>query len=88
MLWTVELLCFAPTDGGEPERLMGESEDLFDGTYELSYTPTKAGNYQAAPRRRPSSQQLAESRGRRRRGGVASHARAWAWVEGSCCSCV
>ena len=62
MLWTVELLCFAPTDGGEPERLMGESEDLFDGTYELSYTPTKAGNYQAAPRRRPSSQQLAESR--------------------------
>ena len=47
MLWAVELLCFAPADGGEPERLMGESEDLFDGTYELSYTPTKAGNYQA-----------------------------------------
>jgi filamin len=46
--WRVDVLCFAPADGGEAENALGESEDHYDGTYELSCTPTTAGNYQVS----------------------------------------
>jgi hypothetical protein len=46
--WQLQLHCYQPTDDNDEVTYYGTCEDLYDGTYELSYTVSKAGEYEVS----------------------------------------